>query len=134
MVIVFVWQVSGYLMMIYIASLQNIDASLLEAAKIDGAGFYRTLTRVIVPLVVPAFTVCLFMSLSMAFKVFDMNLSLTNGGPFNTSQSVALNIYFEAFQNNRYGLGSAKAFIFFIVVAVITVLQVTLTKKREVQL
>lgn len=133
-VLVFVWQISGYLMVIYIAFLQNIDASLLEAARIDGAGPLKLLYKIILPLVVPAFTVCLFLSLSAAFKVFDLNLSLTNGGPFESTQSVALHIYFEAFQTNRFGLGSAKAFIFFVVVAVITVCQVIVTKKREVQM
>ncbi|MFC4597541.1 carbohydrate ABC transporter permease [Cohnella hongkongensis] len=134
MVIVFVWQISGYLMVIYISALQNVDSSVLEAARIDGAGGLRSLTRIVLPLIMPSITVCLFLSLSISFKVFDLNLSLTNGGPFHSTESVTMNIYNEAFQNNRYGLGSAKAVIFFLVVSAITLLQVTLTKRREVQM
>lgn len=132
-VIVFAWQVSGYMMIIYIAALQGVDSSVLEAAKIDGAGGWTMLTKIIMPLILPAFTICFFLTISMAFKIFDMNLSLTGGGPFNSTQSVAINIYQEAFQNNRYGLGTAKSIIFFLVVAVFTTVQVMITKKREVQ-
>ncbi|UJF33994.1 carbohydrate ABC transporter permease [Paenibacillus hexagrammi] len=134
MVIVFVWQVSGYLMVIYISALQNVDSSIVEAARIDGASGWRSLIHIIIPLIMPSITICLFLSLSMSFKVFDLNLSLTAGGPFNSTESVTLNIYKEAFQNNRYGLGSAKAILFFLVVSLITLLQVSLTKRREVQL
>lgn len=134
MVIVFVWQISGYLMVIYISALQNVDSSIVEAARIDGANGWRSLVHVVLPLIMPSITICLFLSLSIGFKVFDLNLSLTGGGPFNSTESVTLNIYKEAFQNNRYGLGSAKAAIFFLVVSLITLFQVTLTKKREVQM
>lgn len=134
LVIVFVWQASGYLMVIYIAAIQSVDASLLEAAKIDGANSMQQLVRIVLPLVVPAFTICLFLSISWAFKIFDLNLSLTNGGPFFSTQSLALNIYLEAFQLNRYGLGTAKALLFFIIVSAVSVLQVFLTKRKEVQL
>lgn len=133
MVIVSVWQMSGYLMVIYIASIMNVPKDLLEAAKIDGAGTLQTLKSIIVPLVMPAFTVCLFLAISWSFKVFDLNLSLTKGGPFGSTESVALNIYKEAFQNNRYGLGTAKALIFFVVVAAVTSLQVYYTKRKEVE-
>jgi raffinose/stachyose/melibiose transport system permease protein len=85
------------------------------------------------PLVMPAVTVCLFLAISWAFKMFDLNLSLTKGGPFRSTESVALNIYAEAFQNNRYGLGTAKALLFFLAVAAITGLQVFLTKRKEVE-
>jgi raffinose/stachyose/melibiose transport system permease protein len=129
-----VWQISGYLMVIYISALQNVDSSIVEAARIDGANGWRSLVHVVLPLIMPSITICLFLSLSIGFKVFDLNLSLTGGGPFNSTESVTLNIYKEAFQNNRYGLGSAKAAIFFLVVSLITLLQVTLTKKREVQM
>lgn len=132
-VIVFAWQISGYMMVIYIAALQGVDNSLLEAAKIDGASNFTLLTKIIIPLILPAFTICFFLTISMAFKIFDLNLSLTNGGPFNSTQSVAINIYQEAFQNNRYGLGTAKSIIFFLVVAIFTTVQVMLTKKREVE-
>ena len=132
-VIVFAWQISGYMMVIYIAALQGVDNTLIEAAKIDGASSLTVITKIIIPLILPAFTICFFLTISMAFKIFDLNISLTGGGPFNSTQSVAINIYQEAFQNNRYGLGTAKSIIFFLVVAVFTMVQVMITKKREVE-
>jgi len=91
------------------------------------------LRAITMPLIMPAFTVCLFLTISWAFKMFDLNLSLTKGGPFGSTESIALNIYQDAFRNNRLGLGSAKSVIFFIAVALVTVIQVSLTKKREVE-
>ncbi|WP_223701580.1 carbohydrate ABC transporter permease [Sutcliffiella deserti] len=132
-VIVFAWQISGYMMVIYVAALQGVDNSLLEAARIDGASNLTLVTKIIIPLILPAFTICFFLTISMAFKIFDLNLSLTGGGPFNSTQSVAINIYQEAFNNNRYGLGTAKSIIFFVVVAIFTTIQVWSTKKREVE-
>lgn len=132
-VIVFAWQISGYMMVIYIAALQGVDQTLLEAARIDGASSWTLLTKIIIPLILPAFTICFFLTISMAFKIFDLNISLTGGGPFNSTQSVAINIYQEAFQNNRYGLGTAKSILFFLVVAIFTTAQVMMTKKREVE-
>ncbi|MDF2936046.1 MAG: transporter permease [Paenibacillaceae bacterium] len=131
--IVSIWQGAGYLMIIYIAALVNIPSELLEAARIDGATTWDTLKSIMLPLVMPAVTVCLFLAISWAFKMFDLNLSLTKGGPFRSTESVALNIYAEAFQNNRYGLGTAKALLFFLAVAAITGLQVFLTKRKEVE-
>jgi raffinose/stachyose/melibiose transport system permease protein len=133
MVIVSVWQLSGYLMVIYIAAIMNVPRELLESARIDGATRIQLLRRIIVPLIMPAVTVCLFLTISWSFKVFDLNLSLTKGGPFGSTESVALNIYHEAFRNNRFGVGTAKALIFFIIVAAITMLQVYYTKKKEVE-
>ncbi|RXZ79458.1 sugar ABC transporter permease [Paenibacillaceae bacterium] len=132
-VIVSVWQFAGYLMIIYIAAMLNVPSDVIEAAKIDGANRLQTLWNVIVPLIMPAITVCLFLTISWFFKVFDLNLSLTKGGPFSSTESVALNIYYEAFRNNRLGLGTAKALLFFIIVALITMFQVYFTKKREVE-
>jgi raffinose/stachyose/melibiose transport system permease protein len=132
-VIVFVWQSAGYLMVIYIASITNVSKEVLEAAEIDGASKWQVLRSIILPLIMPAITVCLFLTISWSFKMFDLNLSLTKGGPFRSTESLALNIYVESFQNNRYGLGTAKALIFFIVVAVITLVQVKLTKSKEVE-
>ncbi|WP_372661418.1 carbohydrate ABC transporter permease [Cohnella sp.] len=132
-VIVSVWTGSGYLMIIYIASLMNVPADLHEAASIDGASSWQRLRNITIPMIMPAVTICLFLALSWSFKTFDVILSLTRGGPYNSTQSVALNIYTEAFQNNRLGLGTAKAIVFFIVVALITTLQVWLTKRREVE-
>ncbi|HUC92493.1 MAG TPA: sugar ABC transporter permease [Paenibacillus sp.] len=132
-VIVSVWSGAGYLMVIYIAALINVPADLTEAAEIDGATAWQRLRHIIVPLIMPAVTISLFLALSWSFKTFDVILSLTGGGPFASTRSVALDIYLEAFTNNRYGLGTAKAFVFFLIVAAITTLQVWITKKREVQ-
>ncbi|WP_178024003.1 carbohydrate ABC transporter permease [uncultured Paenibacillus sp.] len=131
--IVFVWHTAGYLMVIYISSLTNVPSEVIEAAEIDGASRWQMLRSIIIPLIMPAVTICLFLAISWAFKMFDLNLSLTKGGPFKSTESVAMNIYNEAFQNNRYGLGTAKAILFFVIVAVITTFQVRLTKKKEVE-
>lgn len=132
-VMVFIWQSSGYLMVIYIASLNNVSKEVLEAAEIDGASRMQVLRNIIVPLIMPAVTIGLFLAISWSFKMFDLNLSLTKGGPFKSTESVAMNIYNEAFLNNRYGLGTAKALLFFVIVALITVIQVRLTKSKEVE-
>jgi raffinose/stachyose/melibiose transport system permease protein len=132
-VIVSVWQGAGYIMIIYIAALQNVPQELIEAARIDGANRFQILRHITMPLVAPAVTICLFLTTASSFKVFDANLSLTGGGPFKSTEMLALNIYTEAFVNNRYGIGEAKALIFFIVVAAITVLQVAISKKKEVE-
>lgn len=131
--IVFVWHTAGYLMVIYISSLTNVPSEVMEAAEIDGASRWQMLRSIIIPLIMPAVTICLFLAISWAFKMFDLNLSLTKGGPFKSTESVAMNIYNEAFQNNRYGLGTAKAILFFIIVAIITMFQVRLTKSKEVE-
>jgi raffinose/stachyose/melibiose transport system permease protein len=132
-IIVAVWQGAGYLMVIYIAGLANVPTDMLEAARIDGASKWQTLRKITLPLIMPSITVCTFLTISWAFKIFDLIYSLTKGGPFKSTESVALNIYQEAFRNNRYGLGTAKALIFFVVVALITVIQVTYTKRKEVE-
>ncbi|MNO29941.1 Inner membrane ABC transporter permease protein YcjO [compost metagenome] len=132
-VMVFVWQSSGYLMVIYIASLSNVSKEVLEAADIDGASRWQVLRNIVVPLIMPAVTIGLFLAISWSFKMFDLNLSLTKGGPFKSTESVAMNIYNEAFLNNRYGLGTAKALLFFVIVAIITLIQVRITKSKEVE-
>lgn len=134
MVIVFTWQMAGYTMIIYIAGIQGIPDELLEAAKVDGANLWHRITKIIFPMLMPAFTICLFLTLSGAFKIFDVNLSLTKGGPINSTEMFAMNIYNEIFGYSHYGLGQAKAIIFFLVVAVLTITQVIITKKREVQM
>ncbi|TFE19767.1 carbohydrate ABC transporter permease [Cohnella luojiensis] len=132
-VIVSVWTGAGYLMVIYIASLTNVPADLYEAASIDGASSLQRLFKITIPMIMPAITIGLFLALSWSFKTFDVILSLTRGGPYNSTQSVALNIYTEAFQNNQLGLGTAKAIVFFLVVALITMVQVWFTKRQEVE-
>ncbi len=132
-VVVFVWQRTGYLMVIYIAALLGIDQNLIEAAHIDGASGWSILRRIILPLTVPAITVSVFLALSWTTKMFDVIFSLTRGGPFGSTETFAMNIYFEAFQYNSYGLGSAKAILFFFVVATISTIQVLVTKRWEVE-
>lgn len=132
--IVTAWQMSGYIMIIYINGIQSIPEDVIEAAKVDGAGFWKMLWRVKVPLIMPSITVCLFLTLSNCFKIFDVNVSLTSGGPANSTEMMALNIYNEIFSLNNYGYGQAKAIVFFIVVAAITLTQVAITKKREVEM
>ena len=125
---------AGYLMIIYIAGLMTIPEELLDCSNIDGANPLQKLIKIKIPLIMPSFTVSIFLSLSWAFKKFDLNFSLTKGGPFNSTKSVALDIYNEAFINSRYGLGTAKALIFCLVVALITFAQVRITMKKEIQL
>ena len=132
-IIVFTWRTTGYLMVIYIAAIVAIDDSLIESAQMDGASAVQMFTRIILPLIVPAITICLFLMLSWATKIFDVIFSLTRGGPFAATEAFALNIYFEAFETNNYGLGSAKAVLFFIVVGIVTLIQVTLTKRLEIE-
>lgn len=134
LVILMSWQMSGYMMIIYIAALQGIPESLNEAAEIDGANGFQRLRHITLPLVAPAFTVGLFLTLSNSFKLFDQNLSLTGGGPFNSTQMLALNIYNSAFTFNQFGLAQAKAVIFLITIAVISLTQLYFSKKKEVEM
>ncbi|MFZ5966431.1 MAG: carbohydrate ABC transporter permease [Bacillota bacterium] len=134
LVILMSWQMAGYMMVIYIASIENIPESLIEAAEIDGANSWQQLIHIIIPMVVPAFTVGIFLTLSNSFKLFDQNLALTNGGPFNSTQMLALNIYKTGFVFNTFGLAQTKAVIFLITVAVITLTQVYYSKNREVEM
>jgi len=133
LVIVSVWQNSGYMMLIYIAGLMGINKSLLEAADLDGASTWRQMWNIKVPLMIPSFTISLFLTLQRSFLVFDVNLSLTNGGPFRSTELIAMHIYNEAFLYQNYGSGQAKAFILFIIVAIIAVTQVGIMKKLEVE-
>ncbi|HET7656804.1 MAG TPA: sugar ABC transporter permease [Bacillales bacterium] len=133
-VIVFTWQMAGYTMVIYLAGIQGIPSEMIEAAKVDGANSWQRLRKVVFPLLMPSFTICLFLTLAEAFKIYDVNLSLTGGGPGHSTELLAMNIYNEIFSYGHYGYGQAKAVAFFIVVATITLTQVYITKKREVQL
>jgi len=132
MLIVLTWQLAGYMMIIYIAQLESIPESYLEAAKIDGATAFQTFLKIKLPLVAPAFTIGLFLSISDSFKMFDQNLSLTAGGPANSTEMIALNIYNTAFKESK--LGQAKAVVFLIVVVVISVTQLILSKRKEVEM
>lgn len=134
MVFVFTWQMAGYVMIIYIAGIQGVPNDVIEAAKIDGATGWQRFRKITFPLLMPAFTISLFLTLSSAFKIYDVNLSLTGGGPANATEMFAMNIYNEIFGYGNYGFGQAKAIIFFFVVAAITLTQVYITKKREVEM
>lgn len=132
LIIVSVWQNAGYMMLIYVAGLMGIDRSLMEASQIDGASNWQRLLRLKLPLMVPAFTITLFLTLRRAFMVYDVNLSLTKGGPYNTTQLIAMHVYNDAFVNQNLGPGQAKAFILFAIVAAVAVLQVSILKNKEV--
>lgn len=134
LVIVSTWQMAGYIMIIYITGIMGIPDDVLEAASVDGANFWQTLFKIKFPLIMPSFTICLFMTLSNCFKIFDVNLSLTGGGPNNATEMFAMNIYNEIFSLNNFGYGQAKAIVFFLAVAIITLLQVSITKKKEVEM
>lgn len=134
LVILMCWQQVGYMMIIYIAGIQNIPGELIEAAKIDGATSKQILRHVTIPMVMPSITVCTFLTLTNGFKLFDQNLALTNGAPSDMSQMLALNIYDTFYGRTGWeGVGQAKAVVFFILVAVIAMIQNYLTRRKEVQ-
>ncbi|MGE6487561.1 carbohydrate ABC transporter permease [Paenisporosarcina sp. NPDC076898] len=134
LVILMSWQMSGYIMVIYIAYLEGVSKELLEASEIDGANAFQRFRYVVFPLVAPAFTVSMFLTLSNTFKLYDQNLSLTSGGPYNSTQMVAMEIFKTAFGQNEMAYAQAKAVIFFIIVAIIALVQVYINKKREVEM
>lgn len=134
LVIVGVWQMSGYVMIIYIASIQSISEEVLEAADIDGANKWSIFKNITLPLIAPGFTISLFITLSNAFKQYDTNLSLTNGGPYGKTELITMNIFQTAFSSNKYAQAQAKAIMFFLVIMVITIIQIYITKKREVEM
>lgn len=133
LIIITAWQMAGYVMVIYVAYIESVPIELIEAADIDGANPWQKFTKIISPLIFPAFTVSLFITLSNSFKLFDQNLTLTRGAPGNTTQMIALNIYQTAYTENRMALGQAKAVILFIIIAVISIIQVYYNKKKEVE-
>ena len=134
LIIVVCWQQIGYMMIIYVAGLQNISPDLIEAAKIDGANPRQMLTKITLPLMMPTITICTFLSLTNGFKLFDQNLALTGGNPGKMSQLLALNIYDTMYGTQGWqGVGQAKAVIFFIMVAVIALVQNKLTTSKEVE-
>ncbi len=136
LIILMCWQQIGYMMIIYIAGLQNVPLDLIEAARIDGASNGQILFRVKIPMVMPSFTICLFLTLTNSFKLFDQNLSLTAGEPAKASQMLALNIYdtFYARSGAQWkGIGQAKAAVFFLLVVVIALVQLRFTRSKEVQ-
>ena len=134
LVILMCWQQIGYMMIIYIAGIQNIPGELIEAAQIDGANKGQLLKHVIIPMVMPSITICTFLTLTNSFKLFDQNLALTNGEPSNMSEMLALNIFNTFYGRTGWeGVGQAKAVIFFILVGAIAMIQNRLTRSKEVQ-
>lgn len=134
MVVLMNWQQIGYMMIIYIAGIQNIPTDLIEAAKIDGAGRLQMLKNVTIPLVMPSVTICLFLTLTNSFKLFDQNLALTAGGPGKQTAMLALDIYNTFYGRTGWeGVGQAKAVLFFLMVAVISLTQLVLTRRKEVE-
>ena len=142
LVITGTWQYAGYIMMIYVTALQNVPKDLIEAAQIDGASAWQRMKNITLPLVAPAFTITLFLTLVNSFKQFDVNVSLTAGGPstlfmgeaLNGTELLALNIYNEAFVNRNMALGQAKAILFFIALLIVSLIQVYINKRKEVEM
>lgn len=136
MIILLCWQQIGYMMIIYIAGLNNISGDLIEAAEIDGATPAQILFKIKIPMIMPSITICTFLTLTNGFKMFDQNLSLTGGEPAKQSQLLALNIYdtFYARSGAQWkGIGQAKAVVFFLIVVIIALIQLRATTSREVQ-
>jgi raffinose/stachyose/melibiose transport system permease protein len=136
LIILMCWQQIGYMMIIYIAGLQNVSEDLIEAAKIDGATARQILWKIKIPMVMPSITICVFLTLTNSFKLFDQNLALTGGDPNHSTEMLALNIYqtFYARAGMQWkGLGQAKAVIFCILVIAISMIQLKVTRSREVQ-
>lgn len=133
LVVVSVWQLSGYMILIYVAGFMGLSTDVMEAASIDGASGWRRMKSIVMPLMMSSITICLFLTLSRAFMVYDVNLSLTAGAPYGTTEMAAMHVYEKAFTSRQFGVGQAEAFILFIIVACISGLQVYLTKKKEVE-
>lgn len=133
MVLVTVWQLSGYMILIYVAGFMGLSEDVMEAASLDGAAGFAKLRYIILPLMMSSVTICLFLTLSRAFMVYDVNLSLTAGGPYGSTEMAAMHVYEKAFTSRQFGVGQAEALILFVVVACISGLQVYLTKKKEVE-
>ena len=135
------WQYAGYIMLIYVAAIQGISKSVMEAAEVDGARYWTRVRKIQIPLMANAFTISLFLTLTNSFKMYDVNVALTNGGPVSifmmkpvqASELLALNIYNTAFKYNNMAQGQAKAVIFFIVLTIFSVIQVTWNKSKEVE-
>lgn len=134
LVVLMNWQMIGYMMIIYIAGIGNIPKDLIDAAKVDGANAFGILRHVIIPMVMPSVTICLFLTITNSFKLFDANLALTDGAPSRQTAMLALDIY-KTFYGavGSQGIGQAKAVIFFLLLAAVSLIQLTMTRKREVE-
>jgi raffinose/stachyose/melibiose transport system permease protein len=136
------WQYAGYIMIIYVASIQSVPASIMEAASVDGASYFRRLRRILIPMMANAFTVSLFLTLTTSFKQFDMNFTLTNGGPsarfagsvVKASELLAMDIYNTANAANKMAEAQAKAVVLFVVLVIFSLVQVYFNKRKEVEM
>lgn len=136
------WQYAGYIMMIYVAAIQGVPSSVMEAASVDGASYFTRLRKILVPMMANSFTISLFLTLTNSFKQFDMNYTLTNGGPatrfagkvVKSSQLLAMNIYNTAINANKLAEGQAMAVVFFLVLVVVALIQVYFNKRKEVEM
>jgi raffinose/stachyose/melibiose transport system permease protein len=133
LIIVTVWQSSGYMMIVYITGLVSIETEVLEASQIDGASPIRTLLSIKIPLMAQAFTIALFLTLRAGFMAYDVNVALTGGGPFRTTELISMHIFQDAFLNGNFGTGQSKAVVMFLVVAMAALVQVSISKRYEVQ-
>lgn len=143
-IVVYIWQYAGYIMLIYVTGLTQVPKDVLEASQIDGANSITTLFKIKIPMIAATITICTFLTLTSAFKQFDVNMALTNGtgsvtnflGDYltNGTQMLALNIYNTAISKNNYALGQAKAILFFIILAAVSIIQVRISNKKEVEM
>jgi raffinose/stachyose/melibiose transport system permease protein len=133
MVIVTVWQMSGYMMIIYVTALMSIDTEVLEAALMDGANAFKTLFRIRIPLIASAFTISLFLTMRNAFMAYDLNLALTGGNPYRTTELISLRVFREAFGFGNFATGQTQAVIMFVVIATAALVQVIVSRRFEVQ-
>lgn len=133
LVLVSVWQLSGYMILIYVAGFMGLSEDVMEASSLDGAYGWVKMKSIVMPLMMPSVTICLFLTLSRAFMVYDVNLSLTAGAPYGTTELAAMHVYEKAFTSRQFGVGQAEAIILFLIVALISGVQVYLTKKKEVE-
>lgn len=133
MVIVQVWQMSGYLMIIYVTAMMSVERDVLEASFIDGASNAQTLWYIKLPLMAQAFTISLFLTIRGAFMAYDLNLALTGGGPYRTTELISLHVFREAFAFGNFNTGQAQAIIMFVVIAIAALTQVVISKRAEVQ-
>jgi raffinose/stachyose/melibiose transport system permease protein len=133
-VVAAVWTGSGFLMVLYLAGLQNISADILEAGEIDGCTGFKKVILLQLPLLMPTITINLFVSIAGAFKSFDIPYAMTGGGPAGVTNTIALNIYKDAFSTYNMGYACAKSVVLFFIVMAITCIQLRFTRKKEVQL
>ncbi len=134
LVVLMNWQMIGYMMVIYIAGIQNIPHDLIEAAQIDGATKWQTIKNVTIPMVMPSITICTFLTLTNSFKMFDQNLALTGGAPSRETSMLALDIYNTFYGRSGFqGVGQAKAVVFFIILAIIALIQLRITRSKETE-